>query len=136
MVSPDGAVAIAVSSGDANTGNPLASPKTRNEKGEASRVAVEENERQGKLFGELPVVLRKGAPIPPGRTYWLLTHETKEKIHFELSLPMAMDEDARLTEWHDRILFDPIELKNPVASEDKEEKEQDKIVVEVSRKKK
>lgn len=131
VVSPDGSVAIAVSSGDENTGNPDASPRTLNEKGEASREAVEANERQQQLFGTLPIVLKKSAVLPPGRTFWLLTHQRGERIHFEVSLPMAMDEDGRLTGWHERFLFEPIELRKPVGVDEKLEE----FVVEVSRKK-
>jgi hypothetical protein len=104
-------MAIAVASGDDETGQAGGSPGTRSPKGRATAEAVRENYRQDRqaLFGFM---------IPPeaiestrvaGRVTWLfLIHrdmKTRE-LRYELSRPTSIAEDGYVDGWAERLIFE------------------------------
>ncbi len=112
IVSPDGRHAIAVSSGDINTGRlGAASPQTRNPKGTATLAAIAMNSRQLSLFP--PSAGADPASAPEMLTWILLVTRDATGVRFELSLPAAIARDGRVTEWAERILFAPIPHGRP-----------------------
>lgn len=109
-VNPDRTTAIAVSSADGNTGTDT-QPSTKNPKGPATEYVVQMN--QGILDFQDGMTIRER----PGRddeiqVWYLLYHvdEKEREIRLELSLPLDMDDNHRVSEWVRRIILDPIKL--------------------------
>ena len=105
VVSPDGALSIAVSSGNEDTGRREATPKTRRNKGPRTAEAVTGNAVQLELFPDLIL-----APVPEaspsGRlTRILLFNAQDGMLHAELSLPVTMDERGHVELWRERIIL-------------------------------
>lgn len=106
VVSPDGAIAIAVAAGDHNTGIAGAIPSTRSPKGPATKDAVSLNQMS---FGEVDQSFVDVAPVP--RATWLLLHyhdSVANEIRFELSVPGGFDEDGVVTSWFERSILMPL----------------------------
>ncbi|NMX33148.1 MULTISPECIES: hypothetical protein [Pseudomonas] len=109
-------LAISVASGDANVGNPFASPSTRSKKGKHTVEAVEQN-CQLDMFADL-------MPEPShyseneGYDTWVLLHHTdhlKNEIRFELSRPSSIDKSGKINAWFERILLGSIDLDDDFA---------------------
>lgn len=104
-------ILIAVSSGDEATGNKDLNPKTKTDKGPATKEAVQVNRDQLVLFHFPPSRLR---PIPQldtrALTWILLFHVdySNREVRCELSYPAGMDADDYVVEWEERILLRPI----------------------------
>ncbi len=116
-LSPEG-IAIAVATGDANTGRPHAIPSTSSPKGPCTVEAV--------ALNQLPLDLRlPGEEEPPQpadvtqrQTWLLLIHLDHSEVRAELSLPSGLDEQDRVTGWRERIIlpsvdFDPNQIQLP-----------------------
>ncbi len=105
VVHPTGSIAIAVASGDANTGVASRVPSTQYEKGPATTDAVLTNQMTlGDLVPSFPV-------HPSATQTWLLLHhfdETNEEIRMELSLPDGISEGGHVTSWRERLLLSPV----------------------------
>jgi hypothetical protein len=109
-VSPDGKLAIAVATGDENTGNPNVMPMTKSPKGPRTQNAISVNQYngQGNLFETLPefdpeVLLNKD------RVTWILLQhfdQVRREVRFELSLPTSYS--GRIDGWSERIIFGAI----------------------------
>ena len=103
-VNADGTIAVAVATGDEDTGREHGSPCTKSKKGPRVAEAVEANQLE--LFPKgvsLPVT------TPPGRTTWLLLiHRDASvgELRVELSRPVNMGEDNRVDGWSERIILD------------------------------
>lgn len=124
VVSPDGKHAISVSSADENTGLEFnstngseVSPATNRPKGQATKLVVDRNQLSFADFDETfppkPKERRE-----PDQTWYLLFHEDREsgELRLELSLPVNMDADGRVSEWSERIILDSLgTLADPVA---------------------
>jgi hypothetical protein len=108
IVSPDGAIAIAVSTGDELTGDLLHAPSTRYRRGPASRRAVQIN-GQLSIFALLPGQTDGPVERESRRTYLLLIHIEGEDIRAELSLPRRIREDGGVADYTERIILPPIE---------------------------
>lgn len=115
IVSPEASHAIAVASGDVNTGNPHASPTTLCPKGPRTEEAISAN--------QLRLDLRR-----PGEDEIAVAHEQcetwllliqidgdKSEVRAELSLPSGQDEQGRVTTWVERILLRPFDLDTNLA---------------------
>jgi hypothetical protein len=103
-VSPDKQIAIAVASGNEDTGRRDAVPSTRSAKGPSTAAAVSINAGQLEMFPEvLP------APIHDGdnsRVTWLvLFHADGKELRAELSLPVDMDAEGHIKLWRERIIL-------------------------------
>lgn len=109
VVSPDGTMAINVATGDPGTGRPDANPSNKAPKGVSTADAVSVNQAQLEL--PLPV-----PELPPVRgddgslTWFLLLHRASDEIRCELSLPLEMSPDGRITRWQERIILSAIPL--------------------------
>jgi len=104
-VSPDGAVSIIVSTGNEATGNPSAEPATTSSKGPNTADAIEVN-RSLQLYlpgMEQPVLLRD--EDEQVSTWILLVHHAKNELRAELSLPLDVDADGRVSVWQERIIL-------------------------------
>lgn len=105
-VSPDGKLAIAVATGDENTGDPEITPLTKSPKGPRTQSAIEVNQQtQGLLFaefaeGEIPLNAHSD------RTTWILLQhydQARKEVRFELSLPNSYS--GKVDGWSERIIF-------------------------------
>ena len=112
VVNPDGKIAIAVATGDENTGNVHIKPMTKSPKGTRTQCAIEINQYQGHLFDDMP-----NLEIPEGpnsdRVTWILLqnyHQAFKEVRYELSLPNSYS--GKIDGWSERIIlgslpFDP-----------------------------
>jgi hypothetical protein len=117
-LSPDELIAIAVATGDANTGRPDAVPSTNSPKGPCTAEAVAVN--QLVLDLRLPGEDARSQPIDrrQRQTWLLLVHLDRAEVRAELSLPLSLDDQDRVTGWRERIIlpsvdFDPDQIQLP-----------------------
>jgi len=111
VVSPEGTVVIAVSTGDERTGLDGASPQTRYEKGPAWVAAVEENNEQLDLPGMTPEDDYEDDQNDErlNRVTWVLMfYVDRNETRCELSMPRDMSPDGKLDAWVERILLPAI----------------------------
>lgn len=113
VVDEQEAIAIAVASGDENTGSLGISPRTKNAKGPATIAAIDANVRQLAF----PFRDQRPVQIQPRRTQrvtWiLLISRFDNEVRFELSLPTATGDDDRVESWQERIILDSIPIDPP-----------------------
>lgn len=112
---PVGNIAIAVATGDENTGIVSGSPSTKSPKGPQTVDAVNYNHAQLPLLFEDTVVVQLNEPSAKpqnlGRvTYILLVHRAPNEIRFELSLPDNISDDGKINGWIERIIFRAIPM--------------------------
>lgn len=110
VVHPDGKIAIAVATGDENTGDAHMTPLTKSPKGARTQSAIEIN--QYLLFDDLP-----NLEIPEGansdRVTWVLLqnyNQMLKEVRYELSRPNSYS--GKIDGWSERIIlgslpFDP-----------------------------
>lgn len=111
VITEDGSMVIAVSTGDEATGCVGLTPKTAYPKGLAIQAAVHDNWEQLSLFAQNITAIRKEpAPTRQSLLWLLMTHEDKVdlEVRFELSLPDAVGGDERVERWTERIILAPI----------------------------
>lgn len=103
ILSPDGKIAISVSSGDEATGDPRGYPKTKRDKGPRTADAIDVNVGQLDFFKPTP----EPAPVEELEclTYVLLFHANATELRAELSLPVSMDENDHIDNWRERIIL-------------------------------
>lgn len=104
-VSPDGSISIIVATGNEATGNPAVEPATTSSKGPNTAGAIEVN-RSMQLYlpgMELPVSLRD--EDEKVSTWILLVHHAKNELRAELSLPLDVGTDGRVSVWKERIIL-------------------------------
>ena len=104
-VSPDGSISIIVSTGNEATGIPHAEPATTSSKGPNTAGAIEIN-RSMQLYlpgMELPVPLQD--EDEKVTTWILLAHHAKNELRAELSLPLDVGSDGRVSVWQERIIL-------------------------------
>lgn len=103
ILSPDGRIAISVSSGDEATGHPRGFPRTKRDKGPRTADAIYANVEQLDLFVAAPEpTLEKEVEC---LTYVLLFHADATELRAELSLPVSMDEKDHIDSWRERIIL-------------------------------
>lgn len=107
-VNPEGTLAIAVATGDENTGNHREMPLTKSPKGPRTQLAIEINQQQGQLFDDLPGTGISELPNSDRTTWVLLQHydQGRKEVRFELSLPMSYS--GKIDGWSERIIFDAL----------------------------
>jgi hypothetical protein len=103
-VNAAGTVAITVSTGDAGTGLPKGSPRTKHQKGPATKNVCARN--QLSLLSALPGYEEPEAPA----TWVLLVHRGGDHVRCEFSLPAAMGLDGHVDEWIERIILGSVTL--------------------------
>ena len=112
-VHPSGDLALAIVSGDYDTGVVEGNPKNKVPKGPRTAELVQENRlvHQTSLFDEADL-----PPLPEGialedkaeRTTYLLlvcVDTASSEIRSELSLPMSMNDEGVITSWKKRIIL-------------------------------
>ena len=112
VISPSGKIAIAVATGDENTGNPQVTPMTKSPKGPRTQSAIEVNQYQGSLFDEIPEFDVSNMANSDRVTWILLQHydQVRKEVRYELSLPTSYS--GKVDGWSERIIlgalpFDP-----------------------------
>ena len=124
-IHPSEAFAIVVSSGDVNTGVPLANPSTKYRKGETAVRAVEHNGQGAFDLGEgFEVDEQPDDDKPDVPVWYLLYRVTQDAIFLELSFPKSI-EAGLINEWTERIILDPIDRQAPPTIEDTPDTPQD-----------
>jgi hypothetical protein len=113
IISPEGIVAICVSSGDENTGVASANPSTKNRKGPRTTAFVTSNQMQLDL-GDFAIAGPQGPVYSDmdGRalsTWTLLFFSDHDEIRAELSLPIFI-EGGEINGWSERIILPAIPL--------------------------
>ncbi len=104
-MSPDGSISIIVSTGNESTGISYAAPATTSSKGPNTAGAIEIN-RSLQLYlpgMELPVPLQD--ENEQVTTWILLVHHAKNELRAELSLPLDVGCDGRVSVWQERIIL-------------------------------
>lgn len=108
-VHPSGDTAIAVATGNELTGLASGTPATKCCKGTSTLEAVMVNVQQLLLFAELSPRSEAKADAEDKRATWiLLIHRTREETRSELSLPVVIGGDGRVTDWRERIILKSI----------------------------
>jgi hypothetical protein len=103
-------LAISVASGDEATGNASAHPSNRSRKGRNTVEAIEAN-RQLELFERLP----PEDQAEEGKQTWVLMHHTdtsRGEIRAELSRPLSIGKDGKISEWAERIILSSIPFED------------------------
>ncbi len=100
-VDPKQIMAIVVSSGSPETGDPDKNPTTLNPKGVYSRQGLRVNRSQMDLFEDDD---RMWPHRPRTWLWFLLIHVDGDTAYMELSLPVDMDETGRVDRWLKRII--------------------------------
>jgi hypothetical protein len=118
VANPDGAVAIAVSTGDEHTGidDPDVAPHTRYAKGPAWVAAVEDNCGQldfppipGMVAEDPDDILSDEEAERLNRVTWVLMfYVDAGETRCELSLPRNLGPDSKLDTWAERIILPPL----------------------------
>ena len=114
VVSPSGAMAIAVATGDVATGLAGATPTTRSPKGPKSVEAICSNQLLLDLVVSMPTPVtesdNRSTDDDEILTWVLLAHRADAEVRCELSLPSAMAEDGRIDTWQERIIIGAVSI--------------------------
>ncbi len=119
ILNPDTRVAVAVVTGDEETGLLTRAPRSKSPRGPQSVFLVRSNEFQLNLFEG-----RRFRPLPAEEeqiTWWLLMASNGDTVRAELSLPVGIGEDSRLAIWKERIIVEMGDLSLPPSRRDEEE---------------
>jgi hypothetical protein len=116
IVSPNSRIAIAVASGDENTGLIDGCPSTSSPKGPLTVSAVAAH--QLALALPIPPEMREilaAFEVDPNRETWLLLTHWSERdgsveVRAELSLPLDIAENQKVIGWRERIILPPTDL--------------------------
>jgi hypothetical protein len=114
VFNPSRTMAIAIATGDENTGNSNGTPMTKSPKGSATNQAVESNAAQLSFEGE--GFDRADWPSEDGvdaKTWLLLFCIAKNEVRCELSLPITCN--GKVDGWMERIILRPIQL-DPISA--------------------
>src|SRR5438034_3851924 len=103
---PAGRIAIAVATGNEQTGMASGTPATKASKGPSTLEAVLINQAQFDLFPDLKAAVAQPQREEDMRATWiLLIHRAAGETRVELSLPVAIAADGRVTDWRGRIIL-------------------------------
>jgi hypothetical protein len=119
ILNPDTRIAVAVVTGDEETGLSPGAPRSKSPRGPQSVLIVRSNEIQLNLFEA-----RRFRPLPAEAeqiTWWLLMASSGDTVRAELSLPVGVGEDSRLATWKERIIIELGDLSLPPSRRDEEE---------------
>ena len=114
VISPDDRIAIAVCTGDENTGVPNATPSNKAQKGSSTESAIIYNQLELGLPPEtsLPLLPMRSNYCQNQRVTWiLLVHRAADEVRCELSLPSSFG-TGQIDDWKERILLKPIPLND------------------------
>jgi hypothetical protein len=139
FVSPDNSLAIAVMTGDKETGkhnpaNPFIKPRPKHPKGIMLKGAVDTNDW---LFPDLAAIAKAKAEkleAAANRATWiLLLQRDGDIVYAELSLPLKFSA-GQVGDWRHRIILDPLDVEPlPFVTADSDDDDADNIDVPVER---
>ena len=105
-VHPTGEIAIAVATGNEHTGLLSGTPATKSSKGTSTLEAVMVNVKQLSLFSETEEAAAEQSEQERKRATWiLLIRRDTNGTRAELSLPVVIGADGRVTDWRERIIL-------------------------------
>ena len=106
-IHPQGNIALTVATGNEATGRIGDSPSTTSSKGPSTVEALEVNRSlQAWLPGMEPPEAESDEDDENKPTTWLLlVHHAKDEIRVELSLPLDVDHEGKVTVWRERIIL-------------------------------
>lgn len=105
-VSPEKGISIVVSSGNKYTGNGKIFPSTKNKKGRQTEKIVYSNIEQLSIPG-----FKKREKEVAYCSTWIYLYyidNKKSEMRMELSLPIQLDKNSKITIWEKRIILQPI----------------------------
>lgn len=108
VISPGGALAIAVATGDDATGQAGFQPATKSSKGPSTVGAVTLNQLQLDLIFpplEVQASVRPTTAEEQRLTWILLVHRGQGEVRCELSLPTSMGANGCVDGWQERIIL-------------------------------
>lgn len=114
-VHPDGGMAINVATGDAGTGDPTADVSNRARKGSSTADAISVNQVQLEMDLPVPDMAHLRSDDGP-LTWFLLLYRAENEVRAELSLPLDLSPDGRITRWQERIMLPSLPLDDPGAT--------------------
>lgn len=117
-VNRDRSVAIAVATGNEDTGRPDKEPCTKSSKGPRTKSAVADNGRQMLLFGDVRLCPEHLKKINERMTWLLLIHCDMQlrEVRSELSRPIGMNEEGRVDGWNERIILGSFSIDGDLVS--------------------
>ena len=115
VVNGDGALGIAVASGNADTGQADRHPTTRYPKGPVTYQAVERN-----AYLPFDPPLKDLAATAEPQIWLLLHNRTASELRSELSFPVAIDDSGFVAAWGTRLILPPIDLEPATLRVDEE----------------
>lgn len=119
LLNPETSIAIAVVTGDSGTGLMSENSRSKTPRGAQSVFFVRSNETQLNLF---PGSSYQAAPDETEEiTWWLLIYSDGDAVRAELSLPVGLGEDNRLSVWEERIMIPVPDLSLPPGRREDEE---------------
>ncbi|MCU1394481.1 MAG: hypothetical protein JWM34_2909 [Ilumatobacteraceae bacterium] len=110
-VSPDGKIAIVVSTGNEGTGLLGERLRSKYPKGEVTQCRVLQNVQLNLLEDVLERLLQEEATyadVETRTTWMLLQHPAGNAVRAELSCPSGWDDSHRISEWSQRIPLDEL----------------------------
>jgi len=115
-IDPTGTVAIAVTTGDAGTGDPNINPCTRSPKGPRTTEKVRDNRQMCFVWDNIPLRPEHLAPDHERMLWLLLIYQDIERREFrsELSRPTDWNDEDRVDEWAERIILSSIPFDGDV----------------------
>jgi len=129
-VHPDAKYAVNISKGDLHTGDPEKTPCSHSEKGICTEEALLGNQLSFGFMSNADVPASTVQQVRP--TWYLLLRVSGDKILSEFSLPLAMSDEKKISEWAERVILPAIQISQMATSS---QDTIDEIVPTVSRKK-
>ena len=111
VIRPDNRIAIAVCTGDENTGVPNARPSNKAHKGPSTEDAIIYNQLKLGLPPETSPPAKMNCYQNQQVTWILLVHRAANEVRCELSLPLSFG-IGQIDDWKERILLEPIPLND------------------------
>lgn len=118
-IHPSGGIAISVATGNEITGTPMDGVATKNQRGATMAEALLDNVQMTFPGFELPAPSFSKKDKSLTTWVFLINHAEKE-LRGELSLPIGLGSDERITAWRERILLpalplddEPFEIRPP-----------------------
>ena len=123
VVQLDRRMAIAVVGGDGFTGEAgYPDPSTARRRGPVTSERVARN-RAGQLTFSIPGIHEPALSDDECETWFFLMNARNDTLFSELSLPVSMGKNRRISEWAKRVLMPPLPLSGvvtPVAPQDED----------------
>lgn len=101
-------IAIAVASGDKNTGIEDSIPGTKTPKGGMTKLVLQRNQLSFSFFDDSGTFPADESSSTPYKNWLLLYYSCRDEVRVELSLPLYMDHNGYICKWDSRYILTPI----------------------------